>query len=156
MIDIKIGSVTDDNRVVHKTFNERMIITGEINFPCDILNPELIVSRDIILNSDNYCYIPYFGRYYFINNIIHNGKTKTLQLSVDVLKTYENELQEIDVNVIRNSGEATEIIDNKLPINNNSYWIEGKYFPIVPWNITPTTVSDNIVLTVITSGGIIA
>lgn len=132
MIDIKIGNITDDNKVIHKTFNERVTIAGEINFPCDILNPELIVSRETILNSDNYCYIPYFGRYYFINNITFNGKTKILQLSVDVLKTYENELQNCNVTVIRDSDKPTYIVDDKLPINTNNYYIEGKYLPKDP------------------------
>lgn len=152
MISIKIGSTTDDNRVVHKTFNERSSITGEINFPCDILNPELIVSRETILNTDNYCFIPYFGRYYYINNIIHNGKTKTLQLTVDVLKTYENAIQDCECTVIRSENSPSYIVDNKIPINSNKYFLEGVYFPndVFQGNV----LSDNIVLSVITQGGV--
>lgn len=152
MINIVIGSVTDDNRVVHKTFKERTSITGEINFPCDILNPELIVSRETILNTDNYCYIPYFGRYYYINNIIHNGKTKTLQLTVDVLKTYENVIQDCECTVIRSENTPTYIVDDKLPINSNKYYLDGKYFPNNPFD--GNALSDNIVLSVITHGGV--
>lgn len=153
MINIIIGSVADDNRTIHKTFNERATITGEINFPCDILNPELIVSRDIVFNSDNYCYIPYFNRYYFIGDIIYNGKTKTLPLSVDVLKTYAEPLQNCECVVTRSEIGTNYIVDDKLPINSNKYYLEGKYFPNNPFTGNQI-ISDNIILSVITQGGV--
>ena len=40
----------------------------------------------------NYCYIPYFNRFYFVERVTRNGKLFHVELSSDVLETYKSEI----------------------------------------------------------------
>ena len=132
MINISIGNTTDDINVLNKTFVSRQI-TGEIFNPCNLLQPRLIVSRETFLSSDNYCYIPYFNRYYFISNPVFDGQRVFLDCTVDVLMSNKNQLQNCDCTVIRSESTGiTDIDDNKLPINPHKIWLDGKYLPNNP------------------------
>lgn len=73
--------------------------------------------------SYNYCYIPYFGRYYFVTDVIRkNGNVVEFNLKVDVLKTYANDILESSQRVIRqesNKHKDSNIVDNRYMIYNN-------------------------------------
>ena len=62
-------------------------ITGTLRSECSIINPVIAIEGLSDL-SVNYAYIPEFGRYYYINNIVCKGNLYELQMHVDVLKTY--------------------------------------------------------------------
>jgi hypothetical protein len=150
MIDIILGSCNDDVRVINKTFNQRITKSCEINYPCEELKPSLIFSRDVLAKSDNYAFIPYFNKYYFLSPPIYEGKKVIVNCTVDLLYTYAAELQEIPCTVIRTEKGATDIIDNTYPINTNNYFINAQYFPNNPFERTSTD-DNKILLSVITS-----
>lgn len=70
-------------------------ITGTLREDCSVVNPVIsIEGLDSNITGVNYAYISEFGRYYYINNIVCKGKLFELNMHVDVLKTYAQEIRE--------------------------------------------------------------
>ena len=79
------------NRLYRK-LTGHLVAQGHLKEATDILNPVITVAYNAYHININYCYIPDFGRYYFINDYIIDGDTVTLKLHVDVLYTYRNNI----------------------------------------------------------------
>ena len=91
----------------------------EINFTLkedtNILNPVLKLAG---YTGGNYCYIPDFNRYYFIDNYnLNNQGIYELFLSVDVLATYKNDLLAGKL-LIKSDESGIKYLDNKAEYNN--------------------------------------
>lgn len=91
----------------------------EINFTLkedtNILNPILKLAG---YNGGNYCYIPDFNRYYFIDNYNLNSQgIYELFLSVDVLATYKEDLLNGKL-LIKSDESGIKYLDNKEEYNN--------------------------------------
>lgn len=100
--------------------NKNLEIVGEeINFTLkedtNILNPILKLAG---YNGGNYCYIPDFNRYYFIDNYNLNSQgIYELFLSVDVLTTYKADLLSGKL-LIKSDESGIKYLDNKEEYNN--------------------------------------
>lgn len=91
----------------------------EINFTLkedtNIINPVLKLGG---YNGGNYCYIPDFNRYYFIDNYNLNSQgIYELFLSVDVLATYKDDLLSGKL-LIKSDESGIKYLDNKEEYNN--------------------------------------
>lgn len=71
-------------------------LTAGTDFSCklkddtSILKPHLIINSQSSLAGFNYMYIPDFGRYYFIDDIVSlNNQIWEISAHVDVLETYK-------------------------------------------------------------------
>lgn len=81
-----------DIRTVNKKLPNPVEMNGQIRNSFDLLNPVVTIQTKDGFKY-NYCFIPVFGRYYYIETATAIGGNKyELSLSVDVLKTYENEI----------------------------------------------------------------
>lgn len=94
--------------------------------PSGILNPTISINMGLSLNPSqyNYCYIPTFNRYYYINEWSFEKGLWYASLSVDVLASCKNYIGNHDLYILRASAESdTYITDAKYPITNvvNSY-----------------------------------
>ena len=83
------------NKSDHNIINKNIELISELNCTfkndIDILNPRLIIKNYV---SGNYCFISDFNRYYYITDIVLlKGDVYQLNCTVDVLKTYANELE---------------------------------------------------------------
>lgn len=100
--------------------NKNLEVVGEeINFTLkedtNILNPVLKLAG---YNGGNYCYIPDFNRYYFIDNYNLNSQgIYELFLSVDVLATYKEDLLNGKL-LIKSDESGIKYLDNKEEYNN--------------------------------------
>lgn len=103
-----------NNRSGINVLNKRLEKVGdEIEFTLkkdtNILTPNLLLSK---YNGGNYCYIPEFKRYYYINNYnINSDGVYDLTLSVDVLGTYKDDLLNGKL-VIKSDYSGVKYIDN--------------------------------------------
>lgn len=70
-------------------------ISGTLRDDCSIINPVIKIEAftGFDITSCNYAYIVEFNRYYFINNIRCIGKLFELDMHVDVLSTYKDEIR---------------------------------------------------------------
>lgn len=100
--------------------NKNLEVVGEeINFTLkedtNILNPVLKLAG---YNGGNYCYIPDFNRYYFIDNYnLSSQGIYELFLSVDVLATYKDDLLNGKL-LIKSDESGIKYLDNKEEYNN--------------------------------------
>lgn len=88
---------------LYRTLSGHLVVTGSLKDACDVLNPSIMVSYNAYHININYCYIPEFGRYYFIENYIIDGDTVILKLHVDVLYTYRAQILNANVIASRSS-----------------------------------------------------
>lgn len=85
---------SEKNRL-DKTLVSAFDLNGELKEDCSIIDPVIkVVANVSTMASVNYMYIPSFGRYYFINNVISiNNDICEVHAHVDVLTTYKDEIR---------------------------------------------------------------
>lgn len=100
----------------------------ELKNDCDIRNPILIINPSAGLTpfSFNYCYIPSFTRYYFVNEWRWINGLWECQLIVDVLATFRSSIGTSSQYVLRSASKFNgAIVDTMYPITNQMS--VGKY-----------------------------
>ncbi len=77
-----------------KSLSNDISMTGQLTNESSVINPVILVTTDTNIATYNYAYIPDFGRYYYINNIVsvRNGLWR-IELRVDVLMTYKAQIR---------------------------------------------------------------
>lgn len=107
-----LKSVSERNRI-GKKFTSSVPYTCILKSASSIINPIIQIKDNVNIVNYNYAYIADFKRYYFIDNItsIANGLW-VLELSIDVLETYKNEIRKCTAIVERST---SNYIDKYLP-----------------------------------------
>ena len=84
--------------------------------PLSLLTPVIRIEANTTTPTWNYCYIPDFGRYYYIAEWTHEEGVWIAQLSCDVLASYKDEIGNQDMYVLRSSENWDDrIVDTKYP-----------------------------------------
>ena len=92
MIKVTLHKYEGNRNIVNKKIVTGVEYIGALRDETNVLYPVLTIRVSDVIKF-NYCYIPKFERYYFIDSITYLSSDKaTLKLSVDVLKSYENEI----------------------------------------------------------------
>lgn len=120
-ISVNFYQNLSDNRYMDK--NIQLLqenVSCDIYEPCDRLNPQLIIDKDLIdLVTCNYCVIPEFGRKYFITDIVPQaGNLVTLNCHVDVLGTYSDEIKHCQLIAARSSNQPNYYLQDDMRIFN--------------------------------------
>lgn len=72
-------------------------LTGTLRNESSIIDPVILIESSDDIHDINYAYIPEFGRYYFITQIISIRTTLwELHMHVDVLETYNEQIKACD------------------------------------------------------------
>lgn len=102
-----------------KSENSTAIPSGGTSYNCilktptSVLNPVIVVEANVL--NVTYGYIPDFGRYYFVSDIVSvNNSTWELHLHVDVLATYKSEILSTEAYIARATYGNTNIPDNLI------------------------------------------
>lgn len=106
--------------------------TPSVSYDClvrngtGIINPKIELDYGLTTNPSeyNYCYIPNFGRYYFIREWTFDAGLWIGSLSVDVLATYKDSIGGSNLYILR-AADAYDgnIIDNKYPCKTNCDYV---------------------------------
>ena len=141
---------SEDNRVDKTNYlRQAFECYGNLRDSSSIINPTLLIENKGVITA-NYCYIPNFGRYYYIDDII-SVRTNMWELSlrVDALMSFKEKILELDCKINRQEFnynnylvDSERLIENgliykKQPINykNTTYWEGGgeprKFFSYV-------------------------
>lgn len=105
-------------------------LTGTLRGNCSILNPVFHIEADpnFVPAFVNYCYIPEFGRYYFIREVRYI-RNKLLEISchVDVLYTYKEQILSTSAWIARQENEYNLYLDDdKFLINaQRNVWVKS-------------------------------
>lgn len=104
IMDITFYQNVSDKRVINKTLNIAYVRTGcELIDETSIINPIFTVDMNAGLYQYNYVYIPYFNRYYFIDDItVIDGTRLMVKCTIDVLMSYASQILECEINSRRN------------------------------------------------------
>ena len=139
---------TSDKRNLNKVISEIKSVSATAKGDINIISPTLIIQY---FNTDfNYCYISELNRFYYVNSLtLLTGQRMQINLSVDVLMTYKEEIKNLTVNVLRYENiEPTFLSDSRIPLFSDTVQkvIE---FPENIFNIeSPSENSKNFLLTV--------
>ena len=108
---------TDSERErVRKILNNETSVSGTLRNETDIINPTILIS-DINITDKNYCYIPDFNRYYYIQDItLLNNNLYQVTCQVDVLMSYANDIYDL-----------ITIIDKQESVGIDRYINDGTY-----------------------------
>lgn len=126
-MEIKLYKTSSPCKKLVKELTDEITLTGTLRGQSSVMSPSLQI-QDIAVIGYNYCYIPDFGRYYYINDInALRANLFELSLGIDVLMTYAG--------AIRNNA---AIIDKVQPqrgampyINDGSYVNTNKMYQTV-------------------------
>ena len=149
LIFLKCVSDTD---VMGKSWDTEHALTveGKLMYEQSFLKPVFVVDGDY--TAYNYCYIPEFGRFYFITEqIAKTGSITEIRMQVDVLQSWKTQIE---------TNEA--VIERSADSNNyNAYFLDDMYWTqvnkkveTVPFldstghQLTFSIPSDNFILTI--------
>ena len=98
-------TASENNRVV-KVLTDEKQLSGQLRYQTSVMNPRIRIESAENIAVYNYCYIPEFGRYYYIVDIM-SVRTNVWEASMrcDVLMSYKDEIQ--GLNVILNNTQET-------------------------------------------------
>ena len=113
---VKLFTTSDDSRVVHKKLTNEIEISAHVIRDMDILNPSLLLLYNVdIPFKYNYMFIPLTKRYYYINSaILKQGKGVEITAHVDVLKTYNTEIDSLQAYVLRQENVFNDYFPDSL------------------------------------------
>lgn len=122
-------TASENNRVV-KVITDEKHLSGELRNQTSVLNPSIRIESADNISGYNYCYIPEFGRYYYIADITSvRTNCWVINLRCDVLMSYSSQIKALTPIIEREEiGFKAGLIDSDIPIDVNKK-IEKYYFP---------------------------
>lgn len=78
----------DNKNVINKTLTDPLNVELKLRDNQDVIAPVLKMSVNV--TPYNYCYIPFFNRFYFVEKIEKQGKLFIVGLYCDVLESYKS------------------------------------------------------------------
>lgn len=107
-----------DNRKVKKSITPIKQYGCVLKDRCGVANPVIrIYDPDTDLYRANYAYIDTFGRYYYINNIVTTPEFLELEMSVDVLMSFQSAIFNLNTYIERQENVYNlYIADHSLPV----------------------------------------
>lgn len=148
-----------DKRVMNKNLQTLNVLEIQLKENVSYISPVLIL-RNFNTNA-NYVFIPYFNRYYYINDVIFStGNTFIVYCSVDVLMSFKSEFLSTRQLITRYNDDSiseikkSPVIDDKLPVSQNLELINFITFRGGAWEkyYNDYSTGDNYLITTVGGG----
>lgn len=96
-MNIILYQTTSERERINKDLSSALYLSGALRGECSVTNPSFNI--EVTNPSDyNYCYIPDFGRYYYITNIVSvRTNIWRIDCDVDVLMSFRDAILNLDV-----------------------------------------------------------
>ena len=120
-MEIKLYKTSSPRKKLVKDLTDGITLTGTLRGQSSVMSPSLQI-QDIAVIGYNYCYIPDFGRYYYINGInALRSNLFELSLGIDVLMTYADAIRNnaAIVDKVQGLGSAYNYINDGSFVNSN-------------------------------------
>ena len=103
---VRVGTVSKE---INSTYQPTLTteIDVQIKDGCSFLSPVLIFNENVWSESYNYCYIPKWGRYYFLHDAVIQGPRWFVTCAVDVLATWRSQILASSAYVARSASDYT-------------------------------------------------
>lgn len=117
-MDIKFYQNVSDKRVINKTLNIEYSLTGcQLEEPTSAIDPVFIIDMTEGLYQYNYCYVPYFSRYYYITDMTAiDGQRMAIKCHVDPLMSFKDAILNCYVNSRCNENNYDMYLPDDRPI----------------------------------------
>ena len=105
--------------IIPKVKTKKFDKTGTLKNNTSITNPTILLQLSDYDNirQTNYCFIPDFNRYYYIDDIRIANTLVEVSMTCDVLETYKEDILNSTQLVARQENKKNySIIDNRLPM----------------------------------------
>lgn len=103
-MDAIFYTVADNDNVLEKTLESALVKNVLFLNSNNILTPtvRLLINNITEFLKRNYCFIETLQRYYFIDSVtIERGNIATLELSIDVLMTYKDDILRASAEIVK-------------------------------------------------------
>jgi hypothetical protein len=113
---------TSDMDVIGKSWDEEdeLTVEGKLLFDQDMLTPKFVLQADTL--AYNYCYIPDFGRFYYVTKqLIKTGSMTEIHLQCDVLQSWKTQILSNKA-VIERSADNDNV---NMYFSDNMYWTQA-------------------------------
>ena len=120
-MEIKLYKTSSPRKKLVKDLTDGITLTGTLRSQSSVMSPSLQI-QDIAVIGYNYCYIPDFGRYYYINGInALRANLFELSLGIDVLMSYADAIRSnaAIVDKVQSYGAAYNYINDGSFVNSN-------------------------------------
>ena len=102
---------SSENNVIGKSLAQIKSVEANLKNDVSIINPTLVLNYTANILNSNYCFIPKFNRYYFIDEIVPiTGDRCIVKCRVDVLESFKDNILNLDCIVNK---QEKEIASNK-------------------------------------------
>lgn len=121
---------TNSTKIPDNTVTQRTFQNVEIKEQSSLINPviKFLFDGSAKFMEYNYAYIPYFNRYYFIDNIVYNSGRYEAYLTCDVLASYKTDIGNSTQYVLRSSNTQNEDIEDFLfPLTNYAKTVKNTF-----------------------------
>ena len=117
-----------DKRKLNKSITQLSTVEIKLKNENEIVNPTVILSAAYLPPSANYAYIATLKRYYYINGQrILPGKQLELDLSVDVLMSWKDVINNSVVVARRSGNNYNKMLPDMIPIQANRNLLYRKF-----------------------------
>lgn len=102
-MNVELYKTNSPKNKINKLLNTSTIIQAKLLNDINLQSPILLLqdNNNSFLTNYNYCYIPFFQRYYFIESMNKNiNGLITVKLSVDVLMSFANDIINSYANIV--------------------------------------------------------
>lgn len=120
-MEVRLYKTSSPRKKLVKDLSDGITLTGNLRAQSSVMSPVLQI-QDTQVIGYNYCYIPDFGRWYYINNInALRSNLFELELGIDVLMTYAEAIRgnTAIIDKVQTSGSAYLYINDGSFVNTN-------------------------------------
>ena len=116
---------SSENNVIGKSLAQIKSVEANLKNDVSVINPTLVLGYTANILDSNYCFIPKFNRYYFIDEIVPiTGDRCIVKCRVDVLESFKNDIKSLTV--ILDKSES--IYKSNKYLDDGSFIVENKDF----------------------------
>lgn len=120
---------SSENNVIGKSLVQIKSVECNLKNDVSVINPTLVLLYADSIFESNYCFIPKFNRYYFIDEIIPiTGDRSIIKCRVDVLESFKNDIKSLTAIINKQETIADKFIDDGSWIVENKDFLQSYNF----------------------------
>ena len=147
-MEIKVYKNLSENNVIGKTLTHIKSVEANLKNDVSVINPTLVLTYTANILDSNYCFIPKFNRYYFIDEIVPiTGDRCIVKCRVDVLESFKEDIKSLTVILDK----TQSIYKSNKYLDDGSFVVENKDFNTI-YNF-PNGFNDEGTFILICAGG---
>ena len=147
-MEIKLYKNLSENNVIGKTLTQIKSVEANLKNDVSVINPTLVLTYTANILESNYCFIPKFNRYYFIDEIVPlTGDRCIVKCRVDVLESFKEDIKSLTVILDK----TQSIYKSNKYLDDGSFVVENKDFNTI-YNF-PNGFNDEGTFILICAGG---